>query len=313
MKENHQPDPEFVSHLEWQVRTALRREQRFARPVQSRSGRRMKIATLVLVSALVGAGGVVVKDEVQEARQQELLLAEVRGNLRLAEMEMELISRQYEQVEERYQGGLVPREAILNAGFALLRAETRLQRLKLDEEEILATGREARDGLSAPLVGGRDLVSERLELDRSVALQEVTAARAQLEHLQERYESGLLGDADLMDGLVPIQQAEARVEELDQRLELRQEVLDGTVTGEEAERQVELSQVRGEMDVLEQAWEGAVMRVRAVEERASQGLLDESQLLAARFHLLQLETRMEVLRLRLEILEEGGPGTGSSR
>lgn len=273
----------------------------------------MKIATLVLVSALVGAGGVVVKDEVQEARQQELLLAEVRGNLRLAEMEMELILSQYEQVEERYRSGLVPQEAILNAHFALLRAETRLQRLRLDEEEILATGREARDGLSAPLVGGRDLVSERLELDRSVALQEVTVARAQLEHLQERYEAGLLGDADLVEGLVPIQQAEARVEELDHRLELRQEVLDGALTGEEAERQVELSQVRGEMDVLDQAWEGAVMRVRTMEERASQGLLDESQLLGARFHLLQLETRMDVLRLRLEILEEGGPGTGSSR
>ncbi|MGD8360410.1 MAG: hypothetical protein PVJ04_03190, partial [Gemmatimonadota bacterium] len=62
MSQNHQPDPEFVSHLEWQVRTALRREERFAQPVQSRSGGRMKIVTLVLVSALFGAGGVVVKD-----------------------------------------------------------------------------------------------------------------------------------------------------------------------------------------------------------------------------------------------------------
>jgi len=307
MKENHQADPEFVSHLEWQVRTALRREQRFARPVQSRSGGRMKIATLVLVSALLGAGGVVVN------RQQELLLAEVQGNLRLAGMEMDLLMSQYEEVEKRYQDGLVPREAILNARLALLRAEARLQRLQLDEEEILATGQEPQDELSAPLVGGRDLVTERLELDRSVAMEELTVAQAQLSTIQERYPSGLVGEAELMEGQIPVQQAESRVEELDHRLELRRQVLDGAMAGPEAERRVELSQVRGEMDVLEQAWESAAMRLRTMEERAGEGLVEESQLLGARLHLLQLETRMEVLRLRLEILEEGGSDTESSR
>lgn len=310
MNENHQPDPEFVSHLEWQVRTALRREQRFAQPVQSRSGGRMKIATLVLVSALFGAGGVVVKDEVQEARQQELLLAEVRGNLRLAEMEMDLVVRQYEQVEERYQAGLVPEDAILSARLAVLKAETHLSRLQLDEAEIMATGREPREELSAHLVGGDDLVTERLELDRSVAMEEITVAQAQLARIQERYEAGMVGDSELMEAMIPVQQTEARVQELDRRLELRRRVLDGDITGEEAERQVELSQVRSELEVLEQSWESASARYRTIEERVGQGLAEESQLLGARLQLLQLETRLEVLRMKLEILQEGGTDTG---
>jgi hypothetical protein len=313
VNQNHQPDPEFVTHLEWQVRTALRREKRFAQPVESRSGGRMKIVTLVLVSALFGAGGVVVKDQVQEARQQELLLAEVQGNQRLAELEMDLIMSQYEEAEDRYQAGLVPRDAILSARLALLRAETRLERLQLDEEEIRATGREPRDELSAPLVRGQDLVTERLELERSVAMEELNVAQVQLGRMQELYESGVVGDGELMDGMMPVQQAESRVRELDRRMELRRQVLEDAISGEEAEREVELSQVREEMDDLEQSWERAAMQLRTMEERVSQGLAGESELLGARLQLLQFETRMEVLRMKLEILEEGDTGSGGDR
>jgi hypothetical protein len=313
MNQNHQPDPEFVTHLEWQVRTALRREKRFAQPVESRSGGRMKIVTLTLVSALLGAGGVVVKDEVQEARQQELLLAEVQGNQRLAELEMELVMNQYEEAEDHYQAGLVPRDAILSARLALLRAETRLQRLQLNEEEIRATGRAPRDEISAPLVRGQDLVTERLELERSVAMEELNVAQAQLDRIQERYESGVVGNTELMDGMIPVRQAESRVREMERWMELRGQVLEGLISGEAAEREAELSQVRGELDVLEQAWEKAAQQLRAMEERVGQGLAGESELLSARLQLLQLETRMEVLRMKMEILEERDAGTAGDR
>jgi len=270
----------------------------------------MKIVTLVLVSALFGAGGVVVKDQVQEARQQELLLAEVEGNLRLAEMEMDLVVTQYEQVEERYQAGIVSQEAILSARLAVLKAETRHSRLQLDEEEIRATGRAPRDELSAPLVDGRDLVTERLELDRSVAMEELTVAQRQLSTIQERYEAGVVGNAELSEVMIPVQQAEGRVQGLDRCLELRRQVLDGAITGPEAERQAELSQLREEMEVLEQAWESAATRLRRTEEWVSHGIVQESELVEARHQLLQLETRMEVIRMKLDVLEGGGSGTG---
>jgi outer membrane protein TolC len=270
----------------------------------------MKIAAMVLVSALLGAGGVVVKDQVQEAREQEILLAEVEGNLRLAEMEMDLVVTQYEQVEDRYQAGIVSQEAILSARLSVLKAETHHSRLQLDEEEIRATGRAPRDELSAPLVGGRDLVTERLELDRSVAMEELAVAEAQLARIQERYEAGVVGNPELMEAMIPVQRAEARLQGLDRRLELRRQVLDGAITGPEAERQVEMSQLREEMEVLEQAWESAATRLRRTEEWVSHGIVQESELVEARHQLLQLETRMEVLRMKLDVLEEGGSGTG---
>ena len=105
MNHDHHPDPEFVSNLEWQVRTALRRERRFSEPVHFRSGGRMQIAALVLVSALLGAGGVVVKDEVQGARQKELLLAQVTADVRLAAAQRDLIRDRLAEAQRMHDDG----------------------------------------------------------------------------------------------------------------------------------------------------------------------------------------------------------------
>lgn len=304
MNQSHPPDPEFVSNLEWQIRTALRREQRFAQPIQSRSIRTVKIATLVMLSVLFGAGGVVVKDEVQEARQQEILLAEVRGNIRVATMEMELIRTQFGEVQERFEGGLVQEDALLGARLALLRAENRLTRLRMDEEEIRVTGRAPQDRLSAPLVAGRDLVSRRLELELEMATEESKLARMQMSRIQDLYESGQVDEAQLVDALVPIQQAESHVETLEQRLELRRGVLDGTISGPAAERRIELIQVQGELKLLNRVWESAAEHLQQVRERVDQGLLEESELRAAELRLLELETRREILRMKEDILRE---------
>jgi len=266
----------------------------------------MQMIALIMVSALFGAGGVVVKDQVQEARQQEILLAEVAGNQRIAEMEMDLLAQQYREVEEQYQAGLVREDALLSARLGMVQAELRLTRLRLDEEEIRSTGREPQDRLSAPLVDGRDLVTERLELDVTGAMEEGTVARAQLARTQELHASAVVDDAELMEAMIPVQEVEARVDALERRMELRRRVLDGEIGGQAAEREAEASQVRGELETLLRERDTAALRLQRMEDLVNQGMAPESQLGGARLHLMQLETRMEILRLRLQILEEEG-------
>ena len=310
MTENHQPDPEFVSNLEWQVRTALRREHRFAEPVESRSGGRMKIATLVLVSALFGAGGVVVKDEVQEARRTEILLAEVEGEQRLAEMEMEIVRIQLADVQERHENGLVSEEALLNALAQLRRVELHLDRLGLNEQEIRATGREPRDDLAAPLVRGEDLVTERLQLDVSAALEELGLAQAQLARMQELQESGMAAEEDVLHALTGVEQIQAHVDAIQRKIELREEVLEGRMSATAAEAELELAEVEGELRVLEEEREWASSRLQHTMDRVNMGTSSDWELRGVQLQLLRIETRMEVLQMKREILERemGGPG-----
>jgi RNA polymerase sigma-70 factor (ECF subfamily) len=51
------PDPEFVSRLEWQVRTAARRRERFARPSPPRFLRAARLVPAIVAAMALGASG----------------------------------------------------------------------------------------------------------------------------------------------------------------------------------------------------------------------------------------------------------------
>jgi hypothetical protein len=306
MTQNHQPDPEFVSNLEWQVRTALRREHRFSEPVSSRSRGTMQIAALVLVSALLGAGGVVVKDEVQEARRQEILLAEVAANQRIAAMELELLRARAEETQRLFDEEFASREAVQNALLQVREAEIRFTKLTLDEEEIRLTGREPLNELSAPLVSGRDFVNERLALEASVVNERREIAREAHARAQELYRDGFAGQEAVSRARAEVDRLDAVIVEMSSRLALRQIVLEGGLSGQEAENEVELRRIRMELAALVQLRDDAVSRVRRAEELVVQGLAGESHLREVRLELMQLNTRLELLQLKLEVLMGGG-------
>ena len=78
MSDQHQPRPEFLSHLEWQIQTALQRRDRFAEPVRNGNWTTLRIVLLVLGSVFMGAAGAVATEEVQESRLRDLLLAQIQ-------------------------------------------------------------------------------------------------------------------------------------------------------------------------------------------------------------------------------------------
>jgi hypothetical protein len=305
MSHSYHPDPEFVSNLEWQVRTALRREQRFAEPVPSKSGGRVKIATMILVSALFGAGGVVVKDQVQDARRQEILLAEVAADQRMAAMELDFLRSRLEEAERRAEVGQIPQENVRSARLRVQEAEARLTRLSLDEEEIRLTGRSPDEALAAPLVEGRDFVTERLALDAWVVDRQREAAREDLDRLSNLSRLGTADEADLARARSQEERLDRTLQELSERMALREQVLAGEVSGDEAEALMEVREIRLQLAVLAPLREDAMARLARAEEMVANGVAPESHLQEVRLQVMELETQFELLTRKLEILGEG--------
>jgi len=304
MTHDHRPDPEFVSNLEWQVRTALRRERRFSEPVHSRSGGRMQIAALVLVSALLGAGGVVVKDEVQGARQQELLLAQVEAEVRVAAAQRDLIRERLAEAERMHDDGTVSDETLREAQLQVRQADLHLARLQLNQEEIRASGKAPDDGVAAPRVNGRDFVSERLNLEASMLSEQRSLAREQLRRAEDLRDSGMIGAEQAAQEEMQVRRTDAQLQQLNARMDLRRQVLAGALTGKEAQRQVELAEVQTELVALASMREAAQAHLRLTEQRVAAGVAPQSELGEARLALMQMESRMEILQLKQRILEE---------
>ncbi len=305
MNDYHRPTPEFVSNLEWQIRTSHKRGNRFSEPVKPNPGGKMKIAVLVLASGLVGAGGVVVKDEVQEFRAQEVLLAQVESNLRMAELQLEMSRTQLEELQRLYDLGAVEEQALLDARTEVLQAEVAYSRLSLDQEEIRLSGKEPHNQLSASLVGGRDFVSERLILDETLARQQLSIVENRRERFQDLVQAGVVRSEDLAEVNLASQEAEAQLSGIQERIALRERFLEGELQPEEAENAFELSQTQTRLTLLRRALDGAIVRFQEAEKRVDLGLVHESELRRSRLEVMQLETQLEFLEIKLLALRGG--------
>jgi len=305
MSDHMEPRPEFLSHLEWQVRTAARRQERFSEPTEKTRGGKMNLVLLVMVSALMGAGGVVVKDEVQASRTQEVVLAKIDAETKMAELERQVASERLMEVERQHSAGMVGDEALIVARIRLTDAESRVASLHLDREEAEVTGKEPSNGLSAPLVDGTDYVTARIGLEMDGSTQRVELARLRMTKVAERVDVGAVGSEELMQARLALANAENHLSILQNRIGVRARFLHGEISAAEAEREADTFAARSELNVTRESLELARVRFRDLETRVDLGVISESHLQQARLELMQAETQLELLQVKLTALQGG--------
>lgn len=307
MNRDREPSPEFVENLEWQVRTALRRQTRLSAPVRPRNGGPMKLVAVILVSAMFGAGGVVVRDEVQEGKTQEILLAQVEMEIQLAELQVQAMRSDLDDLQRQVAGGMVEDEALVGGQAAFREAAIHLNRLQLDREEIRLTGREPQDMVSAPLVHGRDFVTERLDLEAQVVEEQIHLAEWDLARVQQLHPTGTVRvDEASYSAAARLQQVRLRLDGLQQRRQLRQRFLAGEVTAVEAASQAQIIEADTELAVQGQGVDMAQRALEALDARAAQGLVPESDLRQAGLELRRRELARKLAELKLDRLRGGG-------
>ncbi len=308
MNQDHQPRPEFVANLEWQVRAALRRQDRFSTPVRRNRGGTMRLVSLVLVAALLGAGGVVVTGQVQEGKDQELLLARMEVQRRTAEVQLDAAHPRLREIEGRVQAGDVGEEELMAARANVREAEVRIQTLHLDREEVRLTGKEPENEISVPLVRGRDSVTERLQLEQSIAGERVAIQERKVARLRNLQALGVLRAEEVQEASRPLQEARLALDGVHQRLWLRNRFLEGDVSPEDALLELELIQARSDVELKTQSLEVASRRLHRVQELASHRMVTASEVREAQLELAQREQDLDLAQLMVRDLQSRGGG-----
>jgi hypothetical protein len=306
MSGEHRPDPEFVNQLEWQIKSSLRRRDRFSTPVSSPRRDKMKLIAMILVSAFFGAGGVVAKEQVQESKAQEILLTRIEGERRIAEIQLEMVRLNYMETKERVEEGLVPEDMLLEAGLSIREGELHLSRLALNEEEVRVSGRAPQDDLSAPLVGGRDFVTERLEMEGEARQMEFALAKRRYEEIQGRVDVGVLDEDAAFQARRMLDALAVQVQTLEERKELRAGFIRGRMTAWEAEAMAKSSEVNAQLQDHQLTLQQLVRAQDEMARRVDAGVQPESQLLQLRLQIQQLQMQIATLQRTLEILQRPG-------
>ena len=296
----HEPAPEFMAHLEWQIRTAVRRERRLASPATGL--RRLRTATAIAVAIIVGAAGGIASGQIQEARQRDMLVQSARGEEELLRTRLELARAEYEDARRRFEVGTAGRESLIAAELQVRAMETALQRLHVDLAEIRATSASPRNDLDAPLVDKRDFVRERLMLDLQTAQHELAAAERALKDVRERVSVGTASDTARLQAEADLAAAQERMQVLGSMVRLRQRFLRGELQADE----VAMTQRRTELQL---AHERAAREIQLARERLDQlrkrvevGLAGQLEVKRAEIAILELELELRRIRTEIEAL-----------
>jgi hypothetical protein len=298
----HDPDPEYVEHLEWQLTTALRRNARFARPVSGRAAGVLRTAALMLVCLSGGAGVVIGAEHLQQSREVELMLArntvQVETATRLFEGEQERVAR----AVTNHEAGLVDSRALADSRLAANEARIELDRLQLAGDEIVAGGRAPDPSLIAPLIRQRDFVSEGLRLERErfgLRLQRMESESTRTEQLVE---AGLISSRERLGVLDRRSELELKIRSVDERLELRGNYL----LGRQDARSTTLLELQLSARILleraERSIESLRLRHQRLEELFEAGMVQEAERAKAEAALRRSEKELEMKRKETEVI-----------
>ena len=305
MSEHYEPDSRFVERLEWQLSSEFRRASRL-RP----SARRIAVPRgAVAVSLLVGVlltGVAVMKaaDYIKDSRQKKLEIARVETDLRLKEAYLKSTRERKERARMQYSSGLIREEEYLEVKLAAEIAALNLQRSLLNLDEVKMSGEIPRNELSAPLVGGRDFVSERLMIE----MKEAQINRELLERRQERLEqlvkNGMIERAESEQIGADIAARKVMIDKIQERLDLRSRFVAGEISAREVEILDRKALVERNLRLAQSRVDSLKDQLKRFQMLASEGAVSPSESRDLEFALMAAEAELELAALEMEVLEK---------
>jgi len=294
----HDPSPEFRERLEWEIVSTFRREQRLD-DKRHRTIRRMRAAAVILVSVAIGATAGLAPAQIREHTRRDSLLQAARGDMELAIVRLELARANLADVRRKMDAGVLGESSLTSAVSELRTMEARVMRAKLDTEEIAATSQPPRDDLNAPVVGRRDFVKERLQLDLMAAQQRLTSSEETVAAAERRIRVGAAMSSSAIDAQEEMARARAALVALAARLKLREEFVDKGTPVQELQRRLDDQQLMAEAEAGTRLLALERERLAGLEKQLSVGMVDEVEVMKARVAVREREIELQRLSQRL--------------
>jgi len=305
MPDRNEPSTQFVDRLEWQLASEFRRRDRL-KPARGRIAVPRGVVALSLAAGvlLLGVAATKAADLIKDSWRKKIEVARLETEVKIKTAFLELKKERADEANKRFSLGLVAEDEALTAKLGVERSASDLERSVLDLEEVNVSGETPNDELYAPLIGGRDFVSERLEIEKKVLKLDLDLRRARTERaLRQRIAVGVLPKSALDEFLASLAGQEAAIEEIESRLTLRRRFLAGEISAGELEIQARMS--AAEKDLKEARSSIAMLRTRLEDLRAKEaaGLITSDEVKGAQLGLDFAQSKADLALEQIEILK----------
>ena len=292
-----QPTPEFRDYLEGEIAREFRRHRSFTR---------LRLTAVLLGVLAAGTTAGLASAQIRQGAQRDSLLETAQSDLFLAGARLEMAKVALAHASSQFKVGAAGSSVVADAESELRQMEALAARSKLNVDEIRASSMPPRDDLNAPLVGGRDFVTERVQIDMFLAQQRLTAAEQAQAESERRFRAGMASEFLLLEAGLKVTRERAALGTLAERRTLRKEFIDKGTGGEQLNRRFQQAQVRFDAHVAQETMNVLRQRLDAVRKMHAVGSASELELLRAEYELKEKEYELQQLVRQLRELSKPG-------
>lgn len=305
MPKTFEPDHQFVERLEWQLASELRRRAALG-PTHARIAVPRPVAVAVILAGigLAGVAGIKAAELVQDSWRKKIEVARAETEVRLGEARLQSQQGQTAQAGQRLAVGLVPEGDLLIARTMQERTELDLERARLNLDEVRRSGAAPRDELYAPLVGGRDFVTERLRLDLREAELGLRVLAARAKQFKERQQLGLIAPEQSRAAERDVAARKTRIDETGQTLDLRKRFLSGEISALQVEVAGRLAAAKARLATAQSKVDDLTERTARAGSLRDVGMASPAEADDLREALEAAEAEMTLAALEVEVLEK---------
>ncbi len=318
----HEIDPVFAETLEHELHSSLRRTQRWAQaepePAQKPAAMRtspwawLRLAAVVALAISLGAFGSYAAIRYDDGSEKELIVARLEVMLDLERARLVLEVESLGEVEALVAHGVVSTAEIEQRRLELQMAERAVRRLVLNLEEVRSSGREPDDRLSAPVVDGRDFVTERLHLELQGAQAHLQRAASEVERAKKYVEAAFATEREYDEARLDLLAVERGVAEQEKKLALRRGYLDGKYSAIEVEHLAIRAQAEPRRLLASEQIELARREMQRIERHVEAGHMSTRALREARLQMHEWEAELQLAELEMQLIDKRLESAGKS-
>jgi outer membrane protein TolC len=299
----HTPRPEFRAMLEDEVVRAFHREARFAPRRWYVNLRGLRAAAILMAGLVLGFTTEFASGQVQDAQERERLLQAANESRQLMGMRLNLAEEALKQARERYDIGVIPREALLAAEQEVREMQMRFMQVELEIAEIRASSAPPRDELWAPLVNDRDFVSEKIRIEAAMLQTRLRDAERRLEEVRRSHRIGTAEESAVLAAEADVADARRAFELAGLKLQLRKQFFEEKLASDEVERRYQRYELFSEMERAQRQLRLAEQRLEIARNRARAGAGSELEAKRAEVEVLELQLQLRAAQQQLRRLE----------
>jgi hypothetical protein len=305
MPKSFEPDSQFLDKLEWQLSSEFRRMSRLKPAAGKIAVPRWVVAfSLAAGVLLTGVAATKAADSIKGAWRKRIEIARLETDLKLKRAVLEFKKESASKAEKQASLGLIPEDEYLALKLETERSALDLEGSGLDLEEVKASGETPRNELYAPLVGGRDFVSDRMMIERRVLELDLGLRRERLGRIKQRVDLGAAPRDELDDVLASIAFQESGIGDIEKRLALRKRFLAGTITAEEVEIEDRVTAVEGDLRQAQWTVDSVKKRLESLQAKAAVGMISDTEVQRAQLGLDYAQARLSLALLEKDILSK---------